>query len=73
MFANIGASPTKFNQDISSWNVSSVINMSSMFWNTVSFNRDLSSWEVSNVIECSYFGSQYYTLPKPNFTSCNPD
>eukprot|EP00978_Attheya_sp_CCMP212_P039973 scaffold213285_cov50-Attheya_sp.AAC.1 len=39
-----------FNQDVSSWNVSSIINMGWMF-NTVSaFNQDISSWEVSSVI-----------------------
>lgn len=38
-----------FNRDISSWDVSSVTNMSSMFRFT-NFNGDIGSWDVSNVI-----------------------
>ena len=37
-----------FNQDISSWDVSSVMNMSYMFYNTT-FNQDIGDWDVSNV------------------------
>lgn len=37
-----------FNGDISSWDVSNVTSMSSLFGNT-SFNQDISSWDVSNV------------------------
>ena len=40
---------TSFNQDISGWNVSNVINMSSMFRDAASFNQDLSTWDVSKV------------------------
>ena len=40
---------TSFNQDISSWDVSSVTNMNSMFRNATSFNQDISSWDVSSV------------------------
>ena len=53
----------KFNQDISSWDVSSVTNMSGMFvgvfddlWSLSqysSFNKDISSWDVSNVTDMS--------------------
>jgi len=67
-------SGSNFNGDISYWNVSKVKNMTSMFDNS-SFNGDLSNWDVSNVILCKYF-SRYtpqWTLPKPNFTNCNPD
>ena len=37
-----------FNQDISSWNVSSGINFNAMFFNASSFNQDISSWNVSS-------------------------
>jgi len=40
---------SSFNQDISSWNVSNVEDMGSMFMSARSFNQDLSSWDVSNV------------------------
>jgi surface protein len=36
-------------RDISSWNVSNVTNMSSMFNGVTSFNADISGWNVSNV------------------------
>ena len=39
-----------FNQDISSWDVSNVTDMSSMFSYARTFNQDLSAWDVSNVI-----------------------
>jgi surface protein len=37
------------NQDIGSWDVSSVTNMSRMFEYADNFNQDISSWDVSNV------------------------
>ena len=48
------------------------------------FNQDLSSWDVSSVTYCEMFSCLFnsggnaiysqpsWTLPKPNFTSCNP-
>ncbi len=38
-----------FNQDISSWDVSNVTDMSVMFFGASSFNQDISYWDVSNV------------------------
>jgi surface protein len=37
-----------FNQDISSWDVSSVTDMGFMFYQASSFNQDISNWCVSN-------------------------
>ena len=64
------------NQDISSWNVSSVTNMTEMFAFNNNMNQDLSSWNVSQVTACSSFNAYSnaaWTLPKPNFTNCNPN
>ena len=41
-------SSSQFNQDISSWDVSSVTNMRAMF-SVSQFNQDISSWDVSSV------------------------
>jgi len=45
---------TLFNSDVSSWDVSSVTNMSGMFYGAASFNQDLSSWDVSSVTDMAY-------------------
>ena len=41
--------PTDFNQDISSWDVSNVTDMGYMFAVATVFNQDISSWDVSSV------------------------
>ena len=67
-----GATP--FNQPIGNWDVSSVTDMGSMFYNATSFNQNLSSWVVDGVIDCLQFsqGATSWTLPQPNFTNCTP-
>ena len=37
------------NQDISSWDVSNVIDMKHMFFGCKYFNQDISNWDVSSV------------------------
>jgi surface protein len=39
---------SKFNGDISKWDISNVENMNTMFWNS-KFNSDISNWNVSKV------------------------
>ncbi len=64
-----------FNQDISKWNVSNVVNMQSMFYKSM-FNQNISDWDVSNVVNMSYmFAFSYFNQPlkkwKPyNLTNC---
>ena len=62
-----------FNQDISSWDTSEVTKMRRMFFGTT-FNQDLSSWNVIKVTDCRFFNSSNpnWSLPKPNFTNCDP-
>ena len=64
-----------FNQDISSWDVSNVTNMQTMFWLAAAYNQDLSGWDVSNVTNCNNFSlyANLWAQPKPNFTNCDPD
>ena len=46
-------SASKFNFDISSWDVSQVTGMSYMFCAATAFNQDIGGWNVSNVINMS--------------------
>ena len=62
-----------FNQDISSWDVSSVTDMRYMF-DATDFNQDISSWSVDSVTNCSSFsdGAPLTEANTPNFTNCTP-
>jgi len=66
---------TAFNQDISSWNTSSVNNMIRMFEGATAMNQDLSGWSVNGVTFCSKFadGATSWTENKPPFNNCNPN
>ena len=66
---------TEFNGDISNWDVSNVTDMGSMFYDNPAINQNLSSWNVYEVINCGSFSkyTQQWTLPKPNFTNCDPN
>ena len=43
-----------FNQDISSWDVSSVTDMKYMFFQANAFNKPIGNWDVSNVTDMSW-------------------
>ena len=69
-----------FNQPIGNWDVGNVTDMSEMFSSdggccARSFDQDLSRWNVANVTNCYGFkaGIGIWSLPKPNFTNCNPN
>ena len=66
---------TDFNQDLSSWDVSSVTDMNSMFGGATAFNQDISSWSVDNVTNCTSFSDNCPLTEgnTPNFTNCNPN
>ncbi len=51
-----------FNQDISSWDVSNVTNMSQMFKFAYSFNQNINSWDVSNVKDMSGMFNYAYSF-----------
>ena len=44
---------TTFNGDISHWDTSSVVDMSSMFYSASAFNQDIRNWDTSNVTDMS--------------------
>ena len=48
----------KFNQDIGSWDLSSVEDIELMFYGASSFNQDIGNWDVSRVYGMNYMFSQ---------------
>lgn len=66
---------SSFNSPLNSWNVGNVEDMSGMFSYAASYNQDLSMWNIEKVTACSLFstGTMLWTLPKPNFTNCDPN
>jgi hypothetical protein len=62
-----------FNQDIGSWDLSSMNSLNYMFFNASSFNQDLSGWCVSNITsEPEYFAtnSALTNANKPIWGTC---
>ena len=66
---------SNFNQPIGAWDVSQVTDMSTMFLYATAFNQDLGAWDVDQVTLCEGFSENtpQWTLPKPNFTNCDPN
>ena len=60
--SNIFMNKTDFNQDISHWDVSSVISMSNMFAGAIQFNQDISYWDVSSVtnMHFMFYQTEYF-------------
>ena len=60
---------TKFNSDISRWDVSNVTNMLCIFGASSSFNQDINSWDVSKVTNMvgAFFGAGAFNQPLDNW------
>ena len=56
---------TNFNQNIGSWNVSNVTNMSAMFFSAQKFNQNITNWAMSNVLTCQnmFVDAQRFNQP----------
>ena len=52
----------EFNQDISSWDVSNVTDMSNMFYVSGSFNQNLNSWNTGRVTNMQYMFANAYAF-----------
>lgn len=62
-----------FNQNISSWDVSTVTRMQFMFSNATVFNQDLTGWSVNpNVTACNSFKNNAAWTQIPAFSNCTP-
>jgi surface protein len=57
-----------FNQNISSWDVSSVVNMGFMFAGAIHFEQNIGSWNIQNVTDMSYM-FENVTLSTTNYNA----
>ena len=59
--------------EISTWDVSQVTNMSSLFANKTTFNDDISAWDVSNVTTMEYLfaGAELFNQPLNSWNVSN--
>jgi len=62
-----------FNQDISKWNTSKVIDMKNMFNDASEFNQDISKWDTSNVKDMStmFQGAKSFNQDISNWNTSN--
>jgi surface protein len=62
---------TRFNGNISNWNVSQVTNMASMFVSATSFNQNIGSWDTSQVVNMTlmFFGASSFNQPIGNWNT----
>merc|ERR1712146_174931 len=62
-----------FNQPLSNWDVSNVINMESMFYSAHRFNQPLNNWDVSNVTNMSgmFYEAKSFNQPIDNWDVSN--
>ena len=62
----------RFDQDLTSWDVSNVLTMEGMF-DTTEFNQDISSWDVSNVnnMNSMFFHATSFNQPLNNWNVSN--
>jgi surface protein len=56
---------TRFNTDISGWDITNVTDMSNMFRANGSFNRDITGWDVSNVTNMSGMFAEAIAFNQP--------
>jgi len=66
-------SAISFNQDIGNWDVSNVLNMSYMFFNTDFFNANISDWDISSVqyIDNMFNGAMVFNQDIGNWNTSN--
>ena len=72
-------SMTKYNGDISEWNVSNVTDMGYMFYKNILFNQPIVDWDISNItkIDFMFCGAKSFNQPIGNWnvshvtTMCN--